>query len=399
MKVRATGLLVLAAAVFVIVQRWGGDRTWVGFVRAGSEAAMVGGLADWFAVTALFRHPLRLPIPHTAIIPKRKDEIGANLGQFVQENFLQAEMLAERLAGSGLAQRLGEWLATPANARLVGEQAAEVVTALTEVLNDEDVRNALESTIASRLRTMPVAPLTGRALDLMVEGQHHQIVLDTALGGIDRLLTDNDEVFRSRLRQESPWWVPEPVDDRVFDKLIDVIGRFVSDVAGDPDHELRKLLDTRAVELAEELKESPELRARGEALKEEMLAHPEVRAWVAGLWDHIKASLNQAAHDPHSELRSRLEAAIVSGGRSLIEDPALQEKVDRWAVSVTTYVAEQGKGEVAKLISSTVERWDADETSDRIELQVGRDLQFIRINGTLVGGVAGVAIHAISLLL
>ncbi len=398
MKAVATGLLVFAALVF-LGARWlesARDWGWPPYVRATAEAAMVGALADWFAVTALFRHPLGIPIPHTAIIQTRKDQIGRSLGGFVRDNFLTSEIVADRLRQAGLAQRLGDWLAEPDHARNVSAQSAAVVRGVTEVLEDDLVQGGVEQVVMSRARQVSVSPLMGRVVEAAFDGGHHQQLLESILAGLQSFLVENGDVLRRQIYSESPWWVPEPVDDAVYDKIEEVAQRFLSGLAADPDHPLRRDLDDRIVQLAEDLKTSPELQARGERLKEELLAHPEVRAWSATLWSRIKAGLLEATEDPDSELRSRMDEALVSAGRSLKDDPALQARIDRWIIDATGYVAEQFRGEVADLISSTVARWDTEETAERVELQVGRDLQFIRINGTLVGGLAGLVIYTVS---
>ncbi len=399
MKAQATLLLLVATAVYVYAKVTG-DRTGVlGYVEATAEAAMVGGIADWFAVTALFRHPLGLPIPHTAIIPKRKDQIGQNLGDFVQDNFLDGDVLAERLRNVGPGRRLGEWLSEPENASSVGRQAGAVVQAVTEVLNDDDVQASIEAIVIDRAEKVPVAPIAGRVIEFAVDGGHHHTVFEATLRSISTVLDDNENMLRSRLARESPWWVPEPVDDKVFERIFAGVNRFLLELLSDPDHQLRRSVDGRVSEVALQLRTSPEMRERGEELKAELLAHPKFREWITALWLDLKQMIVSSSQDADSELRQRIDQALQNAGEALASDPDLQEKVDRWAVSALQYVAEQGRTEVADLIASTVERWDAEETSERIELQVGRDLQFIRINGTLVGGLAGFLIHLLSSLL
>ncbi len=396
MKRVATGLLVLAGVVFVIARVVEEEQSWAGYVRATAEAAMVGALADWFAVTALFRHPLGLPIPHTAIIKKRKDQIGASLGGFVRDHFLTREIVGERLEQAELGRRVGTWLSDPDHAARIGDQSAAVVRGVTEVLRDDVVQTGLEQVVTTRVRQVPVAPIVGRAVDVAVEGEHHQVLLEATLSGLSTFLDENLPTFRERLATESPWWVPEPIDDRIFEKIYDAVSRFIADIGSDRNHELRRQLDQRALELATRLKESDDLRARGEELKEELLDHPEVRRWSASLWTRIKQGLLDAAEDPASPFRQHLQAGLVEAGVSIERDPEMQAKIDQWVVGATGYVAEQFRDEVADLIATTVQGWDAEETSDRIELQVGRDLQFIRINGTIVGGIAGLVIYTLS---
>ncbi len=396
MKMVATSLFVLAAVVFLVARILEESNSGWGYVRATAEAAMVGALADWFAVTALFKHPLGLPIPHTAIIQKRKDEIGASLGGFVRDNFLTREVVTERLASADLAKRLGGWLSQPANAETVGDQSAAVIRGVTEVLQDEVIQTGIEAVVTERAKSVEVAPIMARVVDAAVAGDHHQSILENVLSGLGTFMEENRESLKNRLIRESPWWVPEPIDDAVFDKIYTAVRRFLTDIGNDRNHEMRVDIDRRTAHLAEELRSSPELRARGEQLKQEFLDHPDVRAWSATLWTRIKAGLLEAADSPDSELRAQLHEAVTEAGRSLDADPELQAKIDRWITDSVGYVAEQFRGEVADLIATTVQRWDTAETAERLELQVGRDLQFIRINGTLVGGAAGLVIYSVS---
>jgi len=399
MKMVATSLLLVAAVIFVVARAGQEARPWLGYVRATAEAAMIGALADWFAVTALFRRPLGLPIPHTAIVQTRKDQIGASLGGFVRDQFLTIEVITARLEQANLAQRLGEWMTREDNARTVSAQSAAVVRGATEVLQDDIVQSGVEQVVLSRATSVPVAPVMGRVVEAALAGGHHQALLDAVLSGLGRYLEENNQTFRERLYGESPWWVPEPVDDVVFAKIYDAAQSFIADLGQDRNHPLRRDIDGRTLQLVEELKTSPAMLARGEELKQELLSHPEVRAWSSTLWSRIKSGLLDAADDPNSELRLRIEQAAVEAGESLLSDPELRRRIDSWIVEATGYIAEQFRGEVADLIAGTVQRWDTEETAERLELQVGRDLQFIRINGTLVGGLAGLGIYTLSELL
>lgn len=396
---RATALLVVATIVYVVMRITTDGAGWAGYVEAGAEAAMVGGIADWFAVTALFKHPLRLPIPHTAIVPKRKDEIGRALGEFVQDNFLQGDVLEERLAGVGVANRLGEWLEVPANAKRVGDQAAAAIGGVLELLHDDQLQTTVDGLVRKRIDEVNLAPAAGRIIDFALDGDHHKSVFDATLNGVTTMLEDNRHMLRQRLEQESPWWVPEQVDGKIFERIYAGVQTFVNEVSNTPDHEVRAKIDIRFRRLATDLRESPEFAVRAEELKQELLSHPEVRVWTANLWLHIKETLLDATGDPDSDLRDRIHEAAISAGRSLREDPVLRAKVDRSFTSIAVHLASESRSEVADLIASTVESWDPIETSERIERQIGRDLQFIRINGTLVGGLAGLVIHAISQLL
>lgn len=393
MKLAATGLLALAAVVFVVARQFPSNNL-AGYVEAFAEAAMVGALADWFAVTALFKHPLGLPIPHTAIIPERKDDIGRGLGTFVQGNFLSGPVIAEKIRSVGVAVKLGEYLAEPTNARKIGDNAGDAIQAAVDVLRDEDVAPVVEQMVTDRVAAVPAAPLAARVLEAAMVDGHHQLAIDSLLKGVDGYLDRNTSSLRDRLDQESPWWVPEAIDDRIFEKLVGAVRRFIDEVGGQPDHQVRAHFDERARELVERLRHSPEMEARGEELKAQLLAHPALRTWTSTLWQDLKAALVEASGDPGSELRARLEDGVVRLGHTLQTDPELQAKVDGWVEHTAIYLLDQYRDEVADLISGTVERWDADDASRRIELQVGRDLQFIRINGTVVGGLVGLLIHA-----
>jgi uncharacterized membrane-anchored protein YjiN (DUF445 family) len=400
MKRLATGLFLAAAAVFLACVLLGDDAgSWVGYVRATAEASMVGALADWFAVTALFRHPLRLPIPHTAIIPRKKDQIGASLGSFVQENFLTRAVVEEKLITIDVPTRLGGFLAAPGRAERLAGDASAVVTALTRLLRDEDLEPAVAAIVDRKLHETPAAPVLARVLELVVEGDRHQEVLSAALRLLARFLQDNRLVFRAQLGDASPAWVPDWVDDRVFDKVFAGLQGFLEEVGDDPRHELRRSYDARLRAYVHALRTDPDTAARVEELKKELLEHPAVRAWSGSLWTNTKNAVLAAAADPDSELRTRVAGMIAQLSHSLKSDPTLRELVQRHSHSIAGYLVERFSGDVADLVSSTVARWDTDETSRRIELQVGRDLQWIRVNGTVVGGLAGLVIYTVAQLL
>ncbi len=398
MKGRATGLLVLAAVVFVIV-RIVGDEGWLGYVAAIAEAAMVGGLADWFAVTALFNHPLRLPIPHTAIIPNRKDDIGRSLGDFVQQNFLDQDLIGDRVHQARVGSRLGTWLAEPANAERVSTEILTIAHGITEVLDEEHVHAAVAQILTDRMRSTPIAPLLARMLDAAVETDQHQAALDLALSAVDRLIAENLELLRARLVEESPWWVPETIDNRIFARVVGGVHRLIGQITDDPDHPFRHHVDRRARELITRLQTDPSLGHRLDAIRDDLLTRPQVRDWTTALWQQFESELQEAMRDPSAPMRTRLDRGVANTGRRLRDDPRTQETLEQWVVAASRHAAGQLRGEAADLIATTVQRWDAVETGRLIELQIGRDLQFIRINGTVVGGLAGLVIHAVGELL
>jgi uncharacterized membrane-anchored protein YjiN (DUF445 family) len=400
MKRLATGLFAVAALIFlacVVFGRHGG--AWVGYVQATAEASMVGALADWFAVTALFRHPLGLPIPHTAIIPRKKDQIGASLGTFVQENFLTRTVVEDKLGTIDVPGRLGAFLAAPGRAERLAGDASAVVTALSQLLRDEDLEPAVAGLVDRKLHGTPAAPVLARVLELVVEGDRHQEVLSAGLRLLARFLEDNRLVFRAQLGDASPSWVPDWVDDRVFDRVFLGLQGFLEEVGADSRHELRRSYDARLRAYVHSLRTDPAAAAKIEDLKKELLEHPAVRTWSGSLWTNAKNAVLTAAADPDSELRSRLADLLRDGAQQLQTDPTVRELVQRHAGSIAGYLVERFSRDIADLVGSTVERWDTEETSRRIELQVGRDLQWIRVNGTVVGGLAGLVIYTVAQLL
>jgi uncharacterized membrane-anchored protein YjiN (DUF445 family) len=399
MKTVATGLLVGAAAVFVLSVAVGhGHGVW-GYVEAMAEAAMVGGLADWFAVTALFRHPLGLPIPHTAIIPRKKDQIGASLGSFVQENFLTPDVVGSHIAAAEVPRRVGTWLAEPAHAARVADEAAVGLAGAAAVLRDDEIRSAVAQFAEKRLAEVDVAPLLARVIDLVVEGGQHQVALTSGIQALMRFLDENRDTLRRRLSAESPEWVPNWVDERLFGRLFTGLQSFLADIAADDDHDFRAQFDQRLRAYAESLRTDPAAIARVEAVKMQVLEHPAVRSWTGTLWFTVKTGLLDASADSDSDLRRTVQSLLTGVGESLRDDAELQAKVGGWIQTAVGYILARYSDDITGLISTTVARWDAADTSRRLELQVGRDLQFIRVNGTVVGALVGLVIHVVAQLL
>jgi uncharacterized membrane-anchored protein YjiN (DUF445 family) len=392
----ATGLLGFVALVFVATAVWGGDATWVGYVEATAAASMVGGLADWFAVTALFRRPLGLPIPHTAIVVERKDQFGATLAAFMRESFLTREVLVERVRAAGVVERLGAWLAKQENAARVAAEVSDAAVAGADLLKDDDVHRVLEDVARQRVEATPLAPLAGRALRFFTHDGRHAELLDSMLTGLDRYLGTHGQELKAQFGDKSPWWLPGAVEDRIFDRLLAGARTVIQEMAADRDHALRKQFDARLRLLAAELETSVDLIERGERLKHDLLSQPQVREWVASLWADAKGELRAQACDPESQLRRQLVQAIAAGGRRLQSDPELAATVQTAIERAVSYLADHFDGDIAAFISGTIARWDAEETASRLELLLGPDLQFVRINGTVVGAVAGLVLHSVS---
>ena len=394
---RATALLAGVTVLFVAVTAAGVHGTLLGYVQAGAEASMVGGVADWFAVTALFRRPLGLPIPHTALIVERKDQFAATLGRFVQENFLNADVLAERIQAASLVPRLSAWLADQANAARVAGHAADAVVTVAEALRDEDVQRVLTAELTRAIDTVEVAPLAGRALRVVIAGGHHAEVFNTIMFAADRYLGDHHAELRELFEGETPRWVPDAVYRRVFDRLYLRLRQRLVAMAGDPDDETRRQFDAWIAGLPDRLETDPELRERGERLKRDVLGSTLLRDWSSSLWQKAKDALRTQAADPESELRRRLADLLAAAGRRLGSDRRLSDGLERMVESGARALAEHFHDDLAELVTGTIERWDAAETSSQLELLLGRDLQYIRINGTVVGAGVGLILHAVVL--
>ncbi len=396
---RATALLAGVTVLFVAVTVAGVHGTLLGYVQAGAEASMVGGVADWFAVTALFRRPLGLPIPHTALIVERKDQFAATLGQFVQENFLNADVLAERIRSARLVPRLATWLADKANAARFAGHAADLAVTVAEALRDEDVQRVLTAELTRALDAIEVAPLAGRALRVVIAGGHHAELFNAILSGADGYIAGHYAELRELFEAESPRWVPDTVYRRVFDRLYTRLRQRLAAMAADPGDETRHQFEEWIAGLPERLETSPELRERGERFKRDVLGSAGLRDWSSSLWQKAKEALRTQAADPESELRRRLAELLVAAGHRLGSDRPLQEGLERVVESGARALADQFHDELADLVTGTIERWDAAETSSQLELLLGPDLQYIRINGTVVGAGVGLALHAIALAL
>lgn len=396
MKGRATLLLVAATIMFVVTRALESRYPSIGILRATMEAAMVGGIADWFAVTALFRHPLGIPIPHTAIVPAKKDRVGRTLGAFVQRNFLSRDVIEHRMRSMQVGRRLAEFLANPANARTISRNAAAAMSSAAQMLRDEDVQEVIDRTVAERVRAMPLAPVLGRVLSVMTEDDRHHEVLDEVLQLASRALNDNADLIRERIERETPWWVPSAVDNKIYKRVVGAIQRLLSELSADPRHQLRQRFDVSLNQFIERLNTSPEFAAKVDTWKEEFLDNEAARKFSASLWRDGKEALAKFAADHDSAAPNAIEKAVTTFAQKAVDDPELLAKLDDFAIDVAAYLVSRYQDEVADLIATTVAAWDPEVTSRRVELAIGRDLQFIRINGTIVGGLAGMLIYLIS---
>jgi uncharacterized membrane-anchored protein YjiN (DUF445 family) len=317
----------------------------------------------------------------------------------VQESFLSPALVTQRVRDAGVAHRAGAWLAQPDNAHRAAGTVASVLVGVADVLDDDAASGAITHALVSRMEDTPATPLLAKALEVGIEEGHHHALVESILRSAGDYLDEHRSVLRERITVESPWWVPEPLDDRIFEKVFGGAKRFIDELRQQPDHELRRGIDRRLTDLVQRLRSDPALAEQVEDRKRTLLQHPSVQGWAASLWAELKDGLSRSARNPDSELRRRLAEAIAAGGARLRDDPELQATVDAWFADAVHTAAEEYGPSVAAYIEATVERWDTDETTDRLELLVGRDLQFIRINGTIVGGLAGLVIYTVGQLL
>ena len=396
MRTVAVGLLVFAAVVYVATLDRDG---FLGFVNAGAEASMVGAIADWFAVTALFKHPLGIPIPHTALIPKRKDDLGRGLEEFVSENFLQEAIIRDRIGAAGISRRAGVWLAEPANARRVVDEVAEVAAIALTKVRDDHIESLVRDALTPRFREEPIAPLLGGLLSEALRDDLHHGLVDLALEELHGWLVENPDTVADVIGERAPWWAPPRLNEAVTGRIHAELVNWVQDIRDDPRHRARAALDSVLTQLAADLLEDPETQARAEALKERILDNPAVIRSAISLWDALRRALTTSLQDPRGAVRQRMMLEVSTFSERLSSDPGLQARLDGLAADAAVFVVDRYGAEVTAVITHTIERWDGREAARRIELHVGRDLQFIRINGTVVGGLVGLVIHAVSVTL
>jgi len=396
MRTVAVGLLLFAAAVYLLTLDQDG---FLGFVNAGAEASMVGAIADWFAVVALFKHPLGVPVPHTALIPKRKEILGRSLEEFVGENFLRDEIIDYRVRSAEPARKAGDWLAQEAHAMRVVLEGADLLRLGLERIRDEDVSDFVNLVLVPRFVQEPISPLAGSLLlEVVEDGAHHGLV-DLVLEEAHRWLSDNESTFYDVVAERAPWWAPEALNERVIHRLHSELLAWIEDIRREPYHRSRLALDKLLRELADGLLHDQDVIDRMERFKDRFLGHPQVAATFISLWNALRRAFVAALEERDGEIVRRAVAEVVGFGRRLQTDEALRERVDDRAASLAVFLVDRYGRELTSVITQTIDQWDGREASRRIELHVGKDLQFIRINGTIVGGMVGVTIHAVSVLM
>ncbi len=396
MQAVAIGALVFMALLFGVSfwlqQSYPG---WA-YVRAAAEGGLVGGLADWFAVTALFRHPLGLKIPHTAIIPTRKNEIGASLGDFVETNFLSGAVVRDRLESTALASKLGEWVIEADHAERVVAEASTAASAVLAALSDDDVQDLISSLARDHLLSADWATPAGEWLERVVESDAHIDAVDMAIDTVAKWLLANDEAFSGLLSQRLPSWAPRSLHRFVDQAAYSEALKFVLAVQEDPQHKARAAIDGYLERLAQGLQHDSALRTKLDGAKDSIFDSPRVAQLAASAWAAAKDGLLVALADPNSGLRRRATATLRDIGERLLTDEALQARVNGWIIDAAVFVVERYRHDIASIITETIDKWDAAETTQKIELMVGRDLQYIRLNGTFVGALAGLLIYTVA---
>lgn len=389
-------LLALMAALFLLTL----DRpeAWAGWMHAFAEAGMVGALADWFAVTALFRHPMGIPIPHTAIIPRRKDQIGENLARFVSDHFLNPDVVRMRLASVNLAGNAATWLKSPRGEQRVMELGLRLSRSMLDALGEDEVRRFVSRVGSRQLGQLDLAPLAGRTLDWLIEGDRHQEVLTQAFRFSLVMLHDNRDLIRGNVQRESPWWLPGFVDDRIVVQMLDRVETLLLEMSLSPDHAMRSDFNRWMGQWASDLQHSPDYRRWGEELKNSLAENEGLQEYIYRLWQDLVEGVHRDLEDPNSPLRREMQRLLNSFAGELGRDGDMQLWVNGWLQESAVSLVDEHRDAISSLISDTVKSWDAVETSRRVEAAIGRDLQFIRVNGTLVGGLVGILIHAFKLL-
>ena len=397
MKLAATGLLVVMAGLFAVCRALEPRYPWLSFVKAFAEAAMVGGLADWFAVTALFRHPLGLPIPHTAIIPRNKDRIGEALATFIRENFLIPSVVARRMRNIDVAGTVGRFLQTPAGeGTRIRAGASRLIADIFESLDDERLGGIVKSAISTRIRKMEVSPLLGHALASAINEDRHVPMLEAAIRWTSRALDANEPLIRDMVHKKANWVLKlAGLDAKLADAIIDGLRKLTVEMSTDPTHPVRMKIEEALAQLANDLQTQPETRERVEAIKEQLLDNKSVSLWIDALWQRGREAIIRAARNPDAVLAGKLGEVVKSMGSTLESDARIRAAINQFARRAVVGLSASYGSSMVKLVSETVRGWDARTVTARLEAAVGRDLQYIRINGTLVGGLVGLILHAI----
>ena len=397
-KLAATALLAFTAVLFLVARHYEPMHWAWGYVASFAAAATVGGLADWYAVVALFRRPLGLPIPHTAIIPRNHLRIADTLGEFIETNFLAPEAVEQKLGEVDFAAQVAEWLSDRERSAALAAFTIKLLPQTLTAIDQSGLRVFLGERVRAELERVELAPLAAGLLSAVTETGRHQRLLNELLGALDKVLTNEETLaaLREKIRKELPaLFNLYRADAYLLRKIVASTTAFIDDARGDPNHALRREFDGFVQGFIERLRHSRDFAERAERLKHDLLARPEVVALAEGAWDSLRAFLERDAASEQSQIRRQLETMLVDIGGQLARDAAIRAEINRGMVRVLADFVEAQKSGVSRFIADQVKGWDIDVLIGRIELTVGRDLQYIRFNGALIGGLAGLALHAL----
>ncbi len=394
----ATGLLIAAGVLFVLTSIWRDVASWVPFVQAFAEAAMVGAFADWFAVTALFRHPLGIPIPHTAIIPKRKPQIAVGFGRFIADNFLDPDQITMRIRSQNLVKRLAQWLRSPERAHQIADAVIEIIRGFLNVIDDDEVSQALSRGLNQRLETIRAAPLVGRFLGILLAGDRQRDALMQLINLLAKVIAANENEIRRRINRELPPWVPRIVDQRIYERLLEGVQRLLRELRDNPDHPIYHQFAGLVDRWIVDLQFDPQMQQQIDGLKHELINHPVVRELARMIWRDLKLTLLEQSVSAASSLRRSIIVAIGRFADVIEDNSEWYDKIDSWTTAMVVALVSRYRHAIGEFVTQVVDSWDTQITTRKIELQFGRDLQFIRINGTIVGGLVGLIIYSVSLL-
>lgn len=397
-KAFATGLFVLMAVLFIgttLLQKTI-DSHWIGYVRAFSEAAMVGALADWFAVTALFRHPLGLPIPHTNLIENSKQKLGDNLGNFVVTNFLSPENIRPYIQKLKISNFVGEWLGKEKNQDVLLKNLSDIVLDILNKLDDSEVSRFISKKVSEMTDTIKLNAILGNGINYLLDKNDHQRIITNLSSQIKNYIAENDEMIKDRVKKGSYTFIPAFVDNKIADKITTGLSDFFKEIEQDPNHEIRNLITQKIYDFSHELKQDPKWEEEFKNIKNDLLKNEKLNEYSNDIWISIKNTLTKELQDDESSLKKYLSKNLNEFSQNLKNDEVLQKKIDDW-VRVTAYkYILKNTHQFGNLISSTVGNWQGKELSEKLELEVGKDLQFIRVNGTIVGGLVGLIIYTIA---
>ncbi|WP_336689233.1 MULTISPECIES: DUF445 domain-containing protein [unclassified Chryseobacterium] len=397
-KAFATGLFVLMVVLFIgttLLQKTI-DSHWIGYVRAFSEAAMVGALADWFAVTALFRHPLGLPIPHTNLIENSKQKLGDNLGNFVVTNFLSPENIRPYIQKLKISNFVGEWLGKEKNQDVLLKNLSDIVLDILNKLDDSEVSRFISNKVSEMTDTIKLNAILGNGINYLLDKNDHQRIITNLSSQIKNYISENDEMIKDRVKKGSYTFIPAFVDNKIADKITTGLSDFFKEIEQDPNHEIRNLITQKIYDFSNELKQDPKWEEEFKNIKNDLLKNDKLNEYSNDIWISIKNTLTKELQDDESSLKKYLSKNLNEFSQNLKNDENFQKKIDDW-VRVTAYkYILKNTHQFGNLISSTVGNWQGKELSEKLELEVGKDLQFIRVNGTIVGGLVGLIIYTIA---